>query len=306
MSDRRAEKSMSPSNLREFDVLRTNKVDVVSSVLVSLVVMVGMAVAILLALYILANMTWGPEPLVLEPERVAGRGDNAAGFARDFDPPGAEEVEEITEPTLEQTLESVTQALSTIAASLDSLDAAMNAAPGKNGMGDSRPPGPEGEGDDIVPRHERWELKFTSRTQQAYATQLDFYGIELGLIGGGVSSVDYATNLSKTPQKRSGEGNAEKRLYFMSRQEGTLLQYDRQLLQKAGNNPSGRIVLKFLTAELEETLAQAEMRYAIEKRGKGIKVKEIAKTIFESRPKTSGGFEFVVIGQSYRTAAKTN
>lgn len=303
MSQATSSKDASPSNLREFDALRTNKVDVVSSLLVSLVVMVGLAVAVLLALYILANWKWPAEKIEFETERIAGRGDHAAGFARDLEPPGAEEVEEITEPTLEQTLEAVTSTLSSIAASLDSLDATLNATKG-TGQGDSRPPGPEGEGDDVVPRHERWELKFSSRTQQAYATQLDFFKIELGLIGGGVPTVDYAGNLSKAIEKKSGDGKSEQRLYFMSRQESALLQWDRQLLQKAGHNPTGRIVLKFITPDLEEKLYQAEMTYATDKRGKETRVRDIAKTVFESRPKNAGGFEFVVVSQSYRTAAK--
>jgi hypothetical protein len=239
----------------------------------------------------------------LEPERVAGRGDHAAGFARDLEPPGAEEVEEISEPSLEQTLEAVTETLSTMLASLDSLDTSALAASPGTGQGDSRPPGPLGEGDDIVPRYERWELKFLARSQQQYASQLDFYKIELGAIGGGVSTVDYVANFTGAAKKRSGAGDAEKRLYFMWRQEGPLLQYDRQLLQKGGVQTGRRMVLKFIPDPLQEDLAQREMLYAREKKGKNVKVKEIAKTVFESRAKGSGGYEWVVIDQRYRAVA---
>ncbi|MFM8175629.1 MAG: hypothetical protein ACKN81_18980 [Pirellulaceae bacterium] len=141
--------SSSPSDVREYDLLRTSKVDLVSSMLLSLVLMIGLAVAMMGAIYFLHNYKWGPEKIVLEPERVAGRGDHAAGFARDLEPPGAEEVEEISEPSLEQTLEAVTETLSTMLASLDSLDTSALAASPGTGQGDSRPPGPLGEGDDI-------------------------------------------------------------------------------------------------------------------------------------------------------------
>ena len=43
-------------------------------------------------------------------------------FERDFEPPGAEEVEELMEPTLAETLEAVTDAVSTVAASLVTTD----------------------------------------------------------------------------------------------------------------------------------------------------------------------------------------
>ena len=295
--------SSSPSDVREYDLLRTSKVDLVSSMLLSLVLMIGLAVAMMGAIYFLHNYKWGPEKIVLEPERVAGRGDHAAGFARDLEPPGAEEVEEISEPSLEQTLEAVTETLSSVLASLDSLDTSALAASPGTGQGDSRPPGPLGEGDDIVPRYERWELKFLARSQQQYASQLDFYKIELGAIGGGVSTVDYVANFTGAAKKRSGAGDAEKRLYFMWRQEGPLLQYDRQLLQKGGVQTGRRMVLKFIPDPLQEDLAQREMLYAREKKGKNVKVKEIAKTVFDSRAKGSGGYEWVVIDQRYRAVA---
>jgi hypothetical protein len=52
---------------------------------------------------------------------------------------------------------------------------------------------------------------------------------------------------------------------------------------------------------LENLLAQAEMIYANSKGHKS--VKEIAKTVFESR-QTGKGYEFVVIEQFYRKPVK--
>ena len=85
---------------------------------------------------------------------------------------------------------------------------------------------------------------------------------QLACIGGGISSVDYATNLAARPQKRSGtseEENRLQRLYFMWRTEGPLKQFDAQLLAQAGVRTQGRQLLKFIPKELEEQLAQTEM-----------------------------------------------
>lgn len=281
--------------------MRSNKVDQVSSLLLSLVLMVGMAVLLLGLLFLMTTIRSSPKKIVLEPERIAGRGDHAAGFERDFDPPGADEVEQLSEPAMEQTLQMVTDAISSISASLDSVDSAMSTSGNGTGKGDSRPPGPEGEGDDIVPRFERWELKFTARDKRNYSIQLEFFKIELAAIGGGKPTVDYASNLSSSPTKRSGPGDAEKRLYFMYRNEGVLLQYDRALLSSAGVQHNGRVVLKFIPKETEEVLAQAEAAYYLEKRSKEFRVTDIAKTVFECRPNSKGkGFEWVVIDQRYR------
>lgn len=283
-----------------YDKLRTRNVDVVSSMLMTCIMMVGLAVLILGAMYAAATFHWPDTKLVLEVEQVPGRGDHAAGFARDMEAPGSEEVEDITQPSLEQTLEQMTQTLNATMSTLDSMDN-MLATKGKGGLGDSRPPGPLGEGD-TLPRFERWELKFASRTANGYAAQLDFFKIELGCVGGNVATIDYAGSLGSKTTKRSGSGKEEKRMYFMRKSEGPFAAFDQQLLKKAGVNYNGRIILKFIPDNLQEDLAQLEQRYAMENRGKGKQVptREFAKTVFECRPRKSGGFEWVVIDQRYR------
>ncbi len=132
---------------------------------------------------------------------------------------------------------------------------------------------------------------------------MDFYKIELACIGGS-TTVDYASNVSKTPKKRSGtseEENKSQRLFFMWRTENPLKQFDAQLLGQAGIKTQGRMIVKFIPKELEEKLAVAEKLYYTSKGKKT--AKEVAKTIFESRP-TSSGYEFVVIEQYYRTPSR--
>lgn len=284
--------------------LRTQSVDMVASGLLAGLLVIGLLVFLLFVVWLTQTFTWQAGTIVID-ERVAGRGDHAEGFERDIEPPGAEEIEELTEPTLAETLEAVTEAATSVAASVDAINSDSSASASGSGRGDSRPPGPLGEGDDIVPRFERWELKFQAKGLAPYASQLDFYNIELGCIGGGVKTVDYASSLSSSPRKRSGtsaEENERARLYFMWRQEGPLKQYDRQLLGQAGVQTQGRQLLKFIPKPLEDELAQIEMRHAISAGHES--VKEIAKTVFESQASNSGGYAFVVIEQRYRTPTK--
>jgi hypothetical protein len=285
--------------------MRTQKVDHVASLLMAALVVVGLLVLLLFVVWLTQTFTWTAGDIRIEQERVAGRGDHAEGFERDIEPPGAEEVEELAEPSLAETLEAVTDAVTSVAASLDSIDTTTDLSVDGTGRGDSRPPGPLGEGDDIVPRFERWELKFQAKGLQAYATQLDFYNIELACVGGGVATVDYATSLAANPQKHSGtsaDENKRTRLYFMWRQDGPLKQFDQQLLEQADVQTGGRQMLKFIPKELEEQLVQIEMKHAISQGH--TTVKEIAKTIFESRSAGGGGYEFVVIEQRYRPVSK--
>jgi len=77
-----------------------------------------------------------------------------------------------------------------------------------------------------------------------------------------------------------------------------LYQFDRQLLQKAGQNVgAGREFMKFVEPELENMLAHVELEYA--KKNGHNSVTEIQKTIFESTS-SGGGYAFVVLDQRYR------
>ena len=277
--------------------LRTQKVDVVASLLMSMFIITGALVFVLFVIWFTSTYKWETGGIQVEEERVAGRGDHAEGFARDIEPPGAEEADFLNEPTLAESLEAVTDAVTSVAATMDNVDTDANASAVGSGRGDSRPPGPLGEGEDIVSRFERWELKFLAKDVKTYASQLDHYKIELGCIGKS-KLVDYAFGFAGAPQKRSGKGSDEKRLYFMWRQEGPLVAFDRQLLGQAGVQTQGRQLLKFIPKDLEDRLYQTEMKYAISKGHS--KVREIAKTVFESQP-VSSGFDFVVIEQRFRT-----
>ncbi|MBX3423621.1 MAG: hypothetical protein KF752_18850 [Pirellulaceae bacterium] len=281
--------------------LQAQRVDSVASALMALLIVFGALVMLLFVYWLTQTLTWTSGNIVIEQEQVAGRGDHAAGFERDIQPPGAEEVEVLNEPTLEETLEAVTDTATTVQASIESLDSNAVSTVAGAGRGDSRPPGPLGEGDDVVPRYERWELKFQAKNLKDYAVQLDFYQIELACIGGGNSQVDYASRLSGNSLKRSGtsqEENQRQRLYFMWRSEGPLKQFDQQLLTQAGISTTNRQLLKFIPKELEDKLAQVELAHASNNGRKT--VREVAKTIFQSQP-SGDGFEFVVSQQLYRS-----
>ena len=275
--------------------MKTTKTDRYSSLLLAGVVMIGVMVMLLGALFIL-KLERAPEvvPVMIEP--MPEGTENPPGVARDAEPPAPEEVEELKDPSLDETLTAMT----------DSISAALDVSTPGTGQGDSRRRGIEGEGEDIIPRYERWELKFAARDLAGYAKQLDHFEIELGAIGGGRPLVDYASNLSGTPKSRSGPGDQEQRIYFMPRGEGPLVQYDRQLLKKAGVQVSGRTVLKFISKEFENQLAVIENEYAKEKLNAGSMnnveiAKRIAKTIFECQIEGSSGYQWVVLDQKYRT-----
>jgi len=296
-----AAKEMTPAQLKrleEREKLRTSRFDIVTSFFMSLILFLGTFVLMLFIVWLTMRMPERVKPLAPIIENPAGRADNAEGFERDFEPPGAEEVEELMEPTLQDTIEAVTEAVSSVAASLDTMNTNATASTSGTGKGDSRPPGPEGEGEDIIPRFERWQLNFSAKGIKPYAQQLDYYKIELGCLGGSIQGVDYASNLSTSPKnRRIKDSTTEKRLYFMWTSPSPLMQFDKTLLTQAGVQTGGRQMIKFIPPELENQLAHTELEYAKSK-GKN-SVTQIAKTIFESKSAGSG-YAFEVTEQRYR------
>ena len=280
--------------------IKTSNYDRVAGMLVALLMLIGGSTGVLFIVWLTTVLVFAPSPVPIKlVENVAGRGDHAAGFARDLEAPGEEEMPELQEPQVQTALEAVTDAVSSVAASMDVFETTSIAtSKGKGGLGDSRPPGPLGEGDNIIPRWERWEVRYISNSVNAYARQLDFFKIELGAAGG-KPNVDYAFNLTKgKPDTRQGPSKAEKRLY-MTWKSGTLKQFDEQLLSRAGINPAGRMVMQFYPEETEDRLAWIEMENA--KKEKHPNVKEFLRTIFGVRA-AGNGFEFHVLEQRFRPA----
>ena len=115
-----------------------------------------------------------------------------------------------------------------------------------------------GPGKGGLPR--RWELHFIKgNTLDVYARQLDFFGIELGVLLPD-NKVVYAFNLAKPkPDTRIGAADKEKRYYLTWRGEaGDLQKADRELLARAGVDTEDRLILKFLPPAVEATLATLE------------------------------------------------
>ena len=285
---------------RTLNDIKVSSYDRVAALLISLLILIGFAVALMVVIWLTHTLVFRQQGVPVKlVENVGGRGDHAEGFERDLEAPGLEEMPELAEPQLEASLEALTDAVSSVAASMDVLNTDSTfTAQGEGGRGDSRPPGPLGEGDNIIPRWERWEIKWASSGLNAYAGQLDFFKIELGAAGG-APNVDYAFRLTRpSPQTRSGPSKEEKRLY-MTWKGGTLEAFDRQLLQQAGIATQDRLIMQFLPEEVEDRLASIEMENA---KSKGhASAKEFLRTVFAVQS-VRGRLQFVVEEQLFRPA----
>lgn len=273
--------------------LRLTLYDQVSSLIVSLLIVIGFMVALLAVLVFTRQLLISRNVVGAElVEEAAGRGDHPAGFEEDFREPSLESMQDMTTVTTE-ILQALTDDPTAILSANPELLEGPNASL-TQGRGDRRQPGPLGHGRDIIPRWERWEVLFSSDKLETYAQQLDYFQIELAAIGGDRETMEYAAQFTKpTPKTWKGPGSAENRLY-MTWKSGELKAADDSLLRKAGIATGQKILVQFFPPSVENQLAKLERDASGEN-----KLERIRRTIFGVRPK-GGAFEFYVVEQILR------
>lgn len=147
-----------------------------------------------------------------------------------------------------------------------------------------------GPGDGGVSREQRWSIVYNvGQTPDEYARQLDALGVELAVVSG-PNQLTYVSRFSQaTPTKRYGTGQGDDRLYFLWQGRGRKAS-DVALLKKAGIEVGEGVVIQFYPKQVENALAQLEVRY------KGRQPAEIRMTRFGVVPK-GNGYGFTVIAQ---------
>ena len=132
-------------------------------------------------------------------------------------------------------------------------------------------------------------------TLDLYAGQLDFFGIEIGIVReGGKIDVCLPPRQLETRYPQHHRGLQERAGYWLRWTQGDLEQADRELAEKAGIDPSGGWLLKFVPHDTEVKLWNLEQTRAGTERSKSIKKTQFGvKTI-------GSGFEFYVIDQTYK------
>lgn len=257
-----------------------------ASLIVALLLMVGLLVGMLLVIVMTRRLTTRPVPVPVQVlEEFSGRGDHPIGTEMDMNEPGVEEFTELSEPSFDQLIQNLEGLLAQENPSINTEGLESNSG---DGRGDRRDAGPLGTSD-VIPRADRWDIAYDSTTLELYAAQLDYFNIELGVIGGGSKGVDYVSGFAKKPrQRRHADGSAdEQRLYFTWR-TGQLQQFDRQLAQRAGLSVAGRRILQFYPADVENQLAVLEQAAL-----NGRPLKTVRKTHFGVQPK-GDSYEFYV------------
>lgn len=258
--------------------LAVNAYDRFSSLLISLLMMVGLAVAILAFVWFVTHFEFKSTVATqFKPVEFASRPMEAAkGFARDLEPPGFENAPELFEPQLQDTLTTLSN-LSTRTALLSDreIDAVTEAGRG-TGQGDSRRAGRGGEGID-APEPQR-EITFEPNSIEQYAAWYDYYKLELGVLDQEANLIHYASQLSLTvPKVRSAPPSEEVRLYTVNPAGSPLNTLDRRLAKKGGIDSKGTYLVTFWPSDSAQLLLEPERERATKQ---GRELSQVQRTVF--------------------------
>jgi hypothetical protein len=276
-----------------------------SSGLLAMLITIGSVVSLLLIIW-LSNKIFIPQlavpvDLVEVAEDGEGGGDGRPTGGSQLDTPSDEPVVGRDKETadVQEEMSVMDNNLVAKAAELDDPDLATPTRHGSygsgggiyGGFGDGRGLG-HGPGKPGLPRH--WEVMFAKNTLEAYARQLDFFKIELGVLMPD-NKIIYVINLTKQkPDTRTVSNPAlnEKR-YYLTWRTGEMQQADKELLAKAGVDSGDHLILKFLPTEVERDLLTKERSF------RGVDPKKMGKTRFGVRA-VGDGYEFYVLDQTQK------
>jgi len=306
--------------------LRVSAYDRVSSWLVSLLVISSLTVLSLLLLFFakqLKSLEISPSIKPVSSGGGGGGGGGGGDFAAGLDEELA--IERISaapdelDLQINETLSALSSAVTTKADFLTSqeLETEPDELRGRE-RGDNRRPGfgsgrgggfgsgigrgvGSGIGDGIGPgkggaAEPRREIRFEPADLTEYAQMLDYFGVELGVLGVDDNQVYYASNLRQaSPVVREGNPSQEERLYMIPT-VGQFASLDRRLVAKAGIGDRGQIVMQFYPPETQALFQELERKYA---EAKSRRPSDIRLTVFRVT-RNDGRFAYSVEEQFYR------
>ena len=196
-----------PNKLQEKYRLPVNRFDRVSSLLISLIILLGATVSGLAIAYFVRQ---SDDVHFVPPIRQVVATDltrTSQGANQQLHPSGVEDAPESSEPKLSSTLTSISELAKQAALlSEQSFDADLETHRGRS----IRPQGDldAGAGFSIEPNR---EIRFKPQSLEEYARWLDYFEIELGVLGRD-NQVHYASKLSQArPEVRTGSPLEEER-----------------------------------------------------------------------------------------------
>ena len=280
--------------------LRVTSYDKVASMLLSLLALIGLVVFCMFIAW-LSTRVVPPRPSI-QLQRIeqvgGGISSGIVGESMQLDSPTWQDVaaeSDVVEPAFQETVSAVLDAVATRQADLSDPRITEDFEVGRGGtqqIGTGNRPGyGHGPGKPGIPPHERWDIRWgEGEALMSYAKKLDFFNIELGVLGKG-SDVTTITGLATSQPKVNTISRAERQTWlYWSWKQSARLEADLNLAQRAGVSTVGKKVIQFYPDMTEQLLLNLEVNF------RGLQPSQVRRTAFEVVP-DGNGYAFEVVEQ---------
>ena len=264
--------------------------DRVSAGLISSILSFGF-VAFLLLLALLANVRAEPKaslPVVTPPLPITSVTSDDSSVIPELDVEN-----EFPVPDSKLSLDLISDAVSTAKMSFGTnpdglLDGGVR-------LKDPRDPGPVPTIDQ-EPEASRWLISYETTDIEEYARQLDFFGIEIGVVRSGSNEIIRVSRLQNTPLTSYSDRQQETQTLRFSHRKQAMKRWDQAICREAGVDTTNSLLCQFYPESTREIIRQVEAETLARK---GRKLSDIGQTILKVQL-SGNGFEFVVLDFNYR------
>ena len=268
--------------------------DRLSAILVACITIIGFMTTILFLIWLTTDVDY-TAPTHLDDIVVGDTGDEKPeGFEDDAFEPGVEEFPEVETPQLAQSIEAVTDAVSSVRANSEKVSGdAAQMGKGK-GFG-AREGGPGGGGGEGLPESERWKINYEAPDIDTYKKQLSFFGIDIGVVRRDNDDVFRISDpANKMEVIKSSRAN-EKSLYF-AHIKRRMMRWDEAIAASAGVDSNEANLIQFYPEAARVRIRTQEAQFLAKDQRK---LADIRKTIIKLAT-LNEGFDFVVEDVVYR------
>jgi len=273
---------------------KSSQYDSLSAALTACIILFGFLFAVLFLIWLTTAFDFsrrqaGPMAVANEP------GDEKPeGVADDILEPGVEEFPEVEVPQLANALEAVTDAVSSVRASLEkrSGDAAQMGAGSGYGSRDGGP----GTGGDGIPEYKRWIINYEAENIDTYGQQLDFFNIDIGVIHQTRNDIWRVNRPGGGAKVIKTSRNQENSTLRFQHKKPRMRRWDLELCKRAGAPVDNTVQAQFYPEATRVIIRTAEANALAEANRNLV---EVRNTIFKVVP-GGGGYQFQVVDIVYR------
>ncbi len=273
---------------------KVSSYDLLNAILVASILIVGFLVATLFLIWLTTAFDFSKQRAAVALEVSEAGDEKPEGVADDVEEPGVEEFPEVETPQLANALEAVSDAVSSVRASLEKRSG--DAAQMGRGKGFGSREGGPGTGGDGIPEYKRWIINYESENLETYAMQLTHFDIDVGVIHSTTNEIWRIHEVGGIPSViKTNRETENKSLRFMHK-KAKMQRWDQTLARRQGVDLADTITCQFYPESTRQIIRNVELA-ALE--GTDKTVKDIRNTILKVVP-GGDGFEFIVVDIIYR------